>query len=50
VKEVAAALGLSPRDGRTHKYQAVQALGLKTIVELICHAVEQRLITPPHQT
>ena len=33
MKEVAAALGLSPRTVETHKYQVMEALGLQTTAE-----------------
>src|SRR5262245_31484008 len=46
-KEVAAALGLSPRTVETHKYQSLEALGLKTTAELIRYALEHGLATPP---
>ena len=44
MKEVAAALGVSPRTVETHKYQALQTLGLKTTAELIRYALEQGLV------
>ena len=47
MKEVAATLGLSPRTVETHKYQSMEALGLKTTAELIRYAVEHGLTTPP---
>jgi DNA-binding NarL/FixJ family response regulator len=51
MKEAAAELGTSPRTVETHKYQALQALGLKTTADLIRYAVEQGLVTrPPRQT
>jgi DNA-binding NarL/FixJ family response regulator len=49
MKEVAAALALSPRTVRTHKYQATQALGLETTAELIRCAIEHGLVAPPRQ-
>jgi len=50
MKEAAAELGTSPRTVETHKYQALQALGLKTTADLIRYAVEQGLVTrPPRQ-
>ena len=49
MKEVAAALGLSPRTVETHKYQVMQALGLQTTAELIRYAIEHGLIAPPRQ-
>jgi DNA-binding NarL/FixJ family response regulator len=50
MKEVASALGLSPRTVETHKYQSMEALGLKTTAELIRYALEHGLTTPsaPH--
>lgn len=47
MKEVASALGLSPRTVETHKYQSMEALGLKTTAELIRYALEHGLTTPP---
>lgn len=50
MKEAAAELGTSPRTVETHKYQALQALGLKTTADLIRYAVEEGLVTrPPRQ-
>ncbi len=46
MKEVAAALGLSPRTVETHKYQIMGTLGLKTTAELIRYALEQGLAGP----
>jgi DNA-binding NarL/FixJ family response regulator len=46
MKEVAAALGLSPRTVETHKYEMMQALGLRTSAELIRYALEHGLTTP----
>jgi DNA-binding NarL/FixJ family response regulator len=43
VKEIAAALEMSPRTAETHKYQAMEALGLKTTADLIRYAVEHGL-------
>ena len=43
MKEVAAALGLSPRTVETHKYQVMQALGLQTTAELVRYAVAHGL-------
>ena len=50
MKEAASALGLSPRTVETHKYQSMEALGLKTTAELIRYALEHGLTTPsaPH--
>ena len=47
MKEVAATLGLSPRTVETHKYQVMEALGLRTTAELIRYALEHGLTTPP---
>ena len=47
MKEVAAALGLSPRTVETHKYQVMEALGLHTTAELIRYALEHGLTGPP---
>ena len=49
MKEVAAALGLSPRTVETHKYQVMQALGLQTTADLIRYAFEHGLTPPPRQ-
>ena len=49
MKEVAAALGLSPRTVETHKYQMMEALGLQTTADLIRYALEHGLTTPPRQ-
>ena len=49
MKEVAAALGLSPRTVETHKYQIMETLGLKTTADLIRYAMAQRLAGPTHQ-
>jgi DNA-binding NarL/FixJ family response regulator len=49
IKEVAAALGLSPRTVETHKYQAMQALGLQTTADLVRYAIEHGLTAPRRQ-
>lgn len=49
MKEVAAALGLSPRTVETHKYQVMQALGLQTTTDMIRYAIEHGLIAPPRE-
>ena len=49
MKEVAAALRLSPRTVETHKYQVMEALGLHTTAELIRYAIEHGLSAPPRQ-
>ena len=49
MKEVAAALGLSPRTVETHKYQVMQALGFQTTADLIRYAFERGLIAPHRQ-
>jgi DNA-binding NarL/FixJ family response regulator len=43
MKEIAATLQISPRTAETHKYQALEALGLKTTADLIRYAVEHGL-------
>jgi DNA-binding NarL/FixJ family response regulator len=47
MKEIASALGLSPRTVETHKYQAQEALGLKTTADLIRYALEHGLSSRP---
>jgi DNA-binding NarL/FixJ family response regulator len=47
MKEVASALGLSPRTVETHKYQIMEALGLGSSAELIRYAIEHGLTIPP---
>jgi DNA-binding NarL/FixJ family response regulator len=47
MKETAAVLGLSPRTVETHKYQALEVLGLRTTADLIRYAVEQGLTARP---
>ena len=49
MKEVAAALGLSPRTVETHKYQVMAALGLQTTADLVRYALEHGLTAPPRQ-
>ena len=49
MKEVAAALGLSPRTVETHKYQVMAALGLQTTADLVRYAIEHGLTAPPRQ-
>jgi DNA-binding NarL/FixJ family response regulator len=49
MKEVAAALKLSPRTVETHKYQIMAALGLQTTADLIRYALEHGLTAPRHQ-
>jgi DNA-binding NarL/FixJ family response regulator len=43
MKEVAAALGVSPRTAETHKYQIMQTLSLRTTAELIRYALDHGL-------
>jgi DNA-binding NarL/FixJ family response regulator len=50
MKEAAAALGVSPRTVETHKYQALEALGLTTTADLIRYALEHGLTPPPRPT
>jgi DNA-binding NarL/FixJ family response regulator len=47
MKEVAASLGVSPRTVETHKYQAMETLGLKSSAELIRYALEHNLTAQP---
>ena len=47
MKEVAAALRLSPRTVETHKYQMMEVLQLRTTAELIRYAIEHGLTAPP---
>lgn len=46
MKEVAAALGLSPRTVETHKYQVMHEHGLQTTADLVRYALERGLIRP----
>jgi DNA-binding NarL/FixJ family response regulator len=43
MKEVAVALGLSPRTVESHKYHVMQLLGLQTTAELVRYAIEHGL-------
>ncbi len=45
MKEIAAALQLSPRTVETHKYEMMAVLGVQTTAELIRYAVEHKLVT-----
>jgi DNA-binding NarL/FixJ family response regulator len=49
MKEVAAALGLSPRTVETHKYQIMETLGLKTTADLVRYAMDHGLAEPTRQ-
>ena len=49
MKEVATALGLSPRTVETHKYQVMQLLGLQTTADLVRYAIEHGLISASPQ-
>jgi DNA-binding NarL/FixJ family response regulator len=44
MKEIAAALQLSPRTVETHKYEMMQALGLHSTAELVRYAIEHRFV------
>jgi DNA-binding NarL/FixJ family response regulator len=46
MKEIGAALGLSPRTVETHKYQVMQVLGLHTTADLVRYALERGLVEP----
>ena len=44
MKEIAAALDLSPRTVETHKYDMMETLGVHSTTELVRYAIEHRLI------
>lgn len=44
MKEIAAALRLSARTVETHKYEMMDALGVRSTAELVRYAIEHRLI------
>ncbi|HEY6990981.1 MAG TPA: response regulator transcription factor [Bryobacteraceae bacterium] len=44
MKEVASILNISARTAETHKYEMMQAIGVKTTAELIQHAIRLRLV------
>ena len=44
MKEIAAALELSPRTVETHKYDMMRTLGVRSTAELVKYAIEKRLI------
>jgi len=44
MKEIGASLKLSTRTVETHKYEMMQALGLKSTAELVRYAIEQRIV------
>ena len=44
MKEIAAALDLSPRTIETHKYEMMEALGVHSTTELVKYAIEHRLV------
>jgi DNA-binding NarL/FixJ family response regulator len=46
MKEIGAALGMSPRTVETHKYQVMQSLGFQTTADLIRYAIEHGLAGP----
>lgn len=43
MKEAAAILNISPRTAESHKYEIMQALGVKTTAELIQYAIRARM-------
>lgn len=45
MKEIAAALQLSPRTVETHKYEMMQVLGLHSTAELVRYALQHRLVS-----
>lgn len=44
MKEIAAALDLSPRTVETHKYEMMETLGVQSTPELVRYAIEHRLV------
>jgi DNA-binding NarL/FixJ family response regulator len=44
MKEVAASLGISQRTAESHKYDMMQALGVRTTAALIQYALQRRII------
>ena len=44
MKEIAAALDLSPRTIETHKYEMMETLGVHSTTELVRYAIEHRLV------
>ena len=45
MKEAASILNISPRTAESHKYEIMQVLGVKTVAELVQHAVRLRLVS-----
>ena len=45
MKEIASTLSLSPRTVEFHKYEMMQALGVRSTAELILYAVDHRLVS-----
>jgi DNA-binding NarL/FixJ family response regulator len=44
MKEVASILGISSRTAEVHKYQMMERLGVRTVPELIQHAIRSRVV------
>ena len=44
MKEVAAALGITPRTVAFHKYKLMTDHGLKTSADLICFAIKHNIV------
>lgn len=44
MKEIASTLDISPRTAESHKYEAMQILGVSTTAELIQYAIRTRLV------
>ncbi|HLH03289.1 MAG TPA: response regulator transcription factor [Bryobacteraceae bacterium] len=45
MKEIATLLNVSPRTAESHKYEMMEALGVKTTAELIQHAIRLKLVS-----
>lgn len=45
MKEIASTLDLSPRTVEFHKYEMMQALGVRSTAELILYAVDHGLVS-----
>lgn len=44
MKQIAAALNLSPRTVESHKYEMMEALGVHSTAELVAYAIKHRLV------
>jgi DNA-binding NarL/FixJ family response regulator len=45
-KEIAGILNISPRTAEFHRYRAMQAIGVRTLAELVQYALKHRLVAP----